>query len=305
MTRLSLPQQDVHAAITEALPPPVLRPAVHAIRRQLVADLSSLRAILPPQEELVVLRHEHDRTLACPASPSFTPFSGWRPPMAARRLGAEALDRWVANRQLSPAAALDRTIAQLIRSDAGLGGWLGGIDPAALGVTRARAASWLGRALALVPWSVLDRVEVHAAGQYATLAPLIKLQGRPDLSVLVGTADAPATVLVALGSPSPETVRLDLLAMALPAGRAPLRAVIVDPASGSVSPIDVNEALLHTGAGEALAAARILAAAQAGSPGSAATGPHCWRCPHLSGCQPGAAWMSIARTRVAGIPLPH
>lgn len=304
MTRLSLPQRGVYAAIIEQLPPPLSRSVVHAIRRQLRADLAPLRDLLPPGEELELPRYAHDRTLACPASPAFTPFGGWRPATAARRLGAEALARWAGDRGRSPADALDETIERLIKTDARLGGWLGGIDPAALGVTRARAASWLSRALALVPWTALDRVEVHAAGQFAVVAPLIKLQGRPDLSVLVGTPDAPATVLVALGAPSPATVRLDLLAMAVPTGRAPLRAVTVDPASGSVSATDVTETVLRAGASEAVVAARTLTEARAGRPGAPAPGPHCWRCPHLPGCGPGEAWRAVAQTRSAGIPLP-
>ncbi|MFP5325882.1 MAG: hypothetical protein ACLGHT_00180, partial [Acidimicrobiia bacterium] len=185
-----------------------------------------------------------------------------------------------------------------------LGQWLDAQVVALRAATVAAAATWAARALVAVPWAALGSVRFdlrywHRPQGYGSL---VVLAARADGVVAHRGARAMERVLVALAPSNPVVARLDLLVFTLETGRAPLRHVSVDPASGEVTAFDVDREVLDLAIAEAVEAARALAPMAAGEEGSTVPGSYCWSCDRRDDCRDGTRWMSTQVARVGGIP---
>lgn len=170
--------------------------------------------------------------------------------------------------------------------------------------TVAAAATWAARAVVAVPWATLGSVRFdlrhwhrpHGYGGRVVLA------ARADAVVAHRGARAMERVLVALTPSNPVVARLDLLVFTLEIGRAPLRHVAVDPASGEVAAFDVDREVIDLAIVEAVEAARALVPMALGEEGHTVPGSHCWWCDRRDDCNDGTRWMSTQVARVGGIP---
>lgn len=303
-----LPSQwsRVRAAVVDDLPEvsAIAGGAVQELRLALRDATAPLTDVLAGRGEVVVDRYSLPAALRCPASSRRSPFA-WTPRFAARSLGVRAAERVLQTRQ-APNEAVVAVIDEVIAEARDLGQWLDAQAVALRAATVAAAATWAARALVAVPWAALGSVRFdlrHWHRPHGYGSPVV-LAARADGVVAHRGARALERVLVALAPPNPVVARLDLLVFTLETGRAPLRHVAVDPASGDVATLDVDRDVLDLAIGEAVEAAGALAPVAVGEEGSTLPGSHCWWCDRRDDCHDGTTWMSTRVARVGGIERP-
>lgn len=259
--------------------------------------------------QLVLSRSTLPGALACPGSVGEDPFA-WTARSAARSLGLPALWQMVRDHRMDPLAAVERTLIEVESEVPGrpLGQWLVSLSPAQRAAVSAQACSWATRAWTAVPWTSLGRIRPLFASLYwnpGRDGPLTMV-ARPDVQVLLRRGSNTDVVLLSIGAPSAPAQRLDTLVTAFRLGRAPLRSVRVDPASGSVEVADVTAQSLEQAVNEVLRAAEglLAVAAQGPKPALLNPGPHCWSCQRLASCPTGQTWTAARARRFAGLPVP-
>jgi hypothetical protein len=257
-------------------------------------------------EELVVNRYAMRRALACPASatePDEEPFA-WTAPNAARTLGLATLS-WVTRTGADVAAGVATAIDERVSEpNDSLGEWLAAQPDPARGAVVGAASSWAARALVAVPWQQLGRVQYLHDSVWQRLGgdPQVILRARPDALVAVPVGKIIERVTLLLGRVDQPAARLDCLVISLRARRAPLRAVIVDPASGELGTWDVDAALLEAAANDVVATAAALQACRQGL-AAEVPGPQCTSCHRLARCATGSTHVGGRRPRIGGIPI--
>lgn len=295
-------------AILGALPqePTVSQGALAELAADLERRLSA--AVGPaPSASVRVERTALAEAMACPAS-SRRPAFLWHAPLAARRLGLVALGQMCRTRRggLSALEATREALEAEMDLGTRLGTWLKTLGPAETGSVLAAASSWAARQFVAVPWRALGKVAFGPRPLRATptgsTGPVV-LESRLDADVVLGAAPSVERVLVVLGRPRRATVAFDALVASLSLSRAPLRVVTVDPASGRVEPVGVDQSLLARAADQIVEVARALAPIARGQELAQVPGPACYRCRWRRECNPGAGWLAARARRVAGVPL--
>lgn len=247
-------------------------------------------------------RHVLARALACPASAMWPPFA-WNAQVAARRLGLCALRAAVTGNASVP-DCVRRAVCGEIEQPTNLGAWLAELDAPRMAGVVTVASSWAARAKVSVPWSTFAHWSLRADA--LRLWPLgvagpIRIEGRTDATVRVRGSAMSERVVVNFGRPDPIAQRLDALTASLVVKRAPLRCVTVEPASGHIARLDVDEALLAKAIDDVVRAAGALGA----EPKEERPGPLCWHCHRGAACSTGTQWRSQQERRVNGIPVAH
>jgi len=243
------------------------------------------------RDQIVLDRYSLPAVLRCPASAAGQnePFR-WSPRFAAHTLGIAALDLAVRVPSTDTVRLVRQVLEERAQDDQNLGGWLRLQGPAELGTTVIQAASWAARAYVAVPWARLGPVRFGVEywcqdrpGRHNALV----LHARMDAEIALADRQPRERVLLVFGRNSEPVSRLNLLATTLKSGRAPLRHVQIDLASGTVTVLDTGEQMLHQGVAETATAARTVVAAARGEELPTGPGPHCIICSLLAGCPAG------------------
>lgn len=279
------------------------------VLRRCLSDAAGRLSAQVASGQLFISRTTLPGALACPGSVTDDAFA-WNARTAARSLGLPALWQMVRDHRMDPRAAVERAMVEVVSEVPGrsLGQWLVSLSPAQRAAVSAQACSWAARAWTAVPWAALGRIRPLFASLYwnpGRDGPLT-LVARPDIQVLLRRGSKTDVVLLSLGLPSAPAARLDTLVTAFRLGRAPLRSVRVDPASGSVEVADVTAASLEQAVNEILQAAEGLAAVRAEGlkPALLHPGAHCWNCQRLGSCSNGQTWTQARASSYAGPAAP-
>jgi hypothetical protein len=306
---LPVHQERVRAAVLDDLPegPDVSSEQIAQLREALKAGtVSALQAkdIVAP---IRVDRHVLPRALRCPASAIGDPFE-WTATFANRTLGIPAL-RMLVRSKRDVAAAVAASIDDALERGGDLASWLESQSPPARAATLAAVTTWVCRAAVAVPWHVLgSSIDFDVRTWHRPLgrsSPIVYC-GRSEAEIWCERPAGRERVLLGLGRADEALIGLDLVARALETGRAPLRHVMVHPASGDVVVTHPDVQLLERAVDDCLTAANVLVVVASGEPPVAVPGGHCWWCSRRPSCSTGQTWTSEQPVRIGGIPVgPH
>ncbi len=305
-SELPVHQERVRTAVLDDLPEgtAVSTDEIARLRESLKAGTAAALRGKNIVDPIRVDRHALPRALRCPASAIGDPFE-WTATFANRTLGMPAL-RMVARNKRDVTAAVAASIDDALERGGDLAGWLEAQSPPARAATLAAVTTWVSRAAIAVPWHVLGAsidFDVRTWHRPLGRSSTVVFCGRSEAEIWCDRPGGRERVLLGLGPADDALVCLDLVTRALETGRAPLRHVMVHPASGGVVVTHPNVQLLERAIDDCLTAANVLVVMATGEPPAAVPGGHCWWCSRRSSCSSGQTWTSEQPARIGGIPL--
>ncbi len=305
-SELPIHQERVRHAVLEDLPE---APAVSSVEiAKLQESLKAGTALALRDKDILtpirVDRHALPRALRCPASASGDPFE-WTATFASRTLGITAL-RMVVRNKRDVGTAVAASIDDALERGGDLADWLSAQSPPARAATLAAVTTWVSRAAIAVPWHVLGApIDFDVRTWHRPLgrsSPVVYC-GRSEAEIWCHRPGGRERVLLSLGRPDSAVSGLDVMARALETGRAPLRYVMVHPASGDVVVTNPGVQLLEQAVDDCLTALNVLVVTASGEAPAAVPGGHCWWCSRRPSCSTGQTWTAEQPVRIGGIRL--